>query len=530
MNFPTDAVLTQEAKVWTRRDLLRLTALGPFALSLSPHAYTQTAALPPLDAAAGSWQPWLVASVPGMRPTAPPASAEQDTPELRELLDLQARRGDATNALVRFWDPQGGLPRWTQILLDKLRESRTSPVRVARVLALFHTAIADATICCWEAKFAYRRLQPHRVDASLAPAVPVEGQLPSYPSEHATVAAAAATVLNSLFPAQTALVHDQRLTFDALANEAALSRLWAGTNYRSDLEIGIRVGQIVAWLAIQRGQNDGSAAVWNADTQPGRLGSTPPQKEAAAPYWSPTPPANVFPPLEPMAAYWDPWLLESPSQFRSAAPPGLQGSFPSEAFLQEVMEVKQVVDGLSAHPEQLQIARFWADNAGESFTPPGHWAQLALEQVVAANWSVPRAARALALVSAGLADSAIACWDTKYAYWLMRPITAIRTMRGQPFYDPAFLTPIATPPFPAYTSGHSTFSGCSAAVLEHLSPGGKVPDAFGQSVRFAAAAEQAAVSRLYGGIHYRSDNHEGLTCGTHVARLVVQRAHSDGAL
>jgi hypothetical protein len=154
---------------------------------------------------------------------------------------------------------------------------------------------------------------------------------------------------------------------------------------------------------------------------------------------------------------------------------------------------------------------------------------MAAEQVVAAKLSTPRAARAFALVSVGLADSAIACWDCKYAYWVLRPITAIRTLAGQPFYDPSFNTVIPTPPFPSYTSGHSTFSGCSAAVLEHLFPGGTVTDALGQRLGFAAAAEQAAQSRLYAGIHYRSDNEDGLACGRKVASLVIRRAQADGA-
>jgi hypothetical protein len=514
----------------TRRDLLRLTALAPLSLTLSGYARAQTpaGALPGRDPTAGRWQTWLIPSISAVRPAGPSRVAEQDTRELRELLDLQARRGDAAIALARFWDAQGGLPHWSRLLLEKIRENRVNPVRAARVMALFHTAIADATLCAWDAKFAYQRVRPGRAEPSLAPAVAVDDQLPSYPSEHAVVAAAAATLLNAFFPAQTATLHDQKMTFDAVANEAALSRLWAGASYRSDLEAGIRMGQAVAWLALARGQNDGSSAVWDATTQPGRLGATPPAKEAALPYWSPTAPGDVFPPLEPLAGFWDPWLLESPDQFRAPAPPALQQPFPSQEFLREVTEVKQAVDSLVAQPERLQLATFWADGAG-TVTPPGHWLQFALDQVVAANTSVPRAARALALVSVGLADSAIACWDSKFTYWIVRPITAIRTMTGQPFHDPAFLTPIVTPPFPAYTSGHSTFSGGAAAVLEHLFPGGKVADAFGQAVSYGAAAEQAAVSRLYGGIHYRSDNEAGLVCGRNVAGLVIRRARGDGA-
>ena len=111
---------------------------------------------------------------------------------------------------------------------------------------------------------------------------------------------------------------------------------------------------------------------------------------------------------------------------------------------------------------------------------------------------------------------------------LARRVTGAGTLVGQPFHDPAFLTPVVTPPFPSYTSGHSTFSGCAAKVLEHLFPNGLVEDAFGQNVPFEAAADQAAVSRLYGGIHYRSDNDDGLTCGRSVADLVIARLQRDG--
>jgi membrane-associated phospholipid phosphatase len=516
----------------TRRDLLRVLALSPLALPLAGRtAWPQTPGTPPLpEPTAGNWQTWLVPSPQATRPSAPRDTASAHVHlELQELLDLQSRRTDAVAARAQFWDPLAGIPRWSRILLEKIRETGTDPVRAVRALALFHTAIADATICAWDAKFAYRRLRPARLASDLTPIVAEADALPTYPSEHAAVAAAAATVLGYLFPAQTAPFHEGRMTFDAIANEAALSRLWAGTNYRSDLETGLRMGQAVAWLAIDRGESDGSKATWDAAAQPGRPGATPPSPEAALPYWMPTPPANIFPPLAPLAGYWNAWLLESPAQFRAPVPPGLQGTFPSEAILRETMEVKEAVESLERYPERLQIARFWADNPGESYTPPGHWIDISLAQIGATAMSAPRAARALALVSAGLADSAIACWDSKYHYWLVRPITVIRTLSDQPFYDPQFLTPVVTPPFPAYTSGHSTFSGCSAAVLEHLFPGGQTVNAAGEAVSFAAAAEEAAVSRLYGGIHYRSDNEQGLVCGRHVAGLVIRRAQGDGA-
>jgi hypothetical protein len=379
--------------------------------------------------------------------------------------------------------------------------------------------MADAAIATWQAKFLFQRLPPAVLDPGLASLSGSDSLLPSYPSEHAAIAAAAATVLNYLYPGKSAPVHGQRLSFEDAAQAAALSRLWAGANYRSDLDTGIHIGQAVGMLAVTRGRNDGSSTVWNASIQPGRV--------IGPPHWLPTLPANAFPPLEATAGTWQPWLLESPSQFRPSPPPALAGSFPSAQFLAEAAEVKRAVDHLT--PDQLWIAQFWADNPGASFTPPGHWAQIATDQVVSRHLSTPRAARALALIGVGAADSAIACWDCKFHYWVLRPITAIRTLAGQPFHDPDFLTPVVTPPFPAYTSGHSTFSGCSAAVLSHLFPGGTVADALGQQIGYDAAADQAALSRLYGGIHYRSDNDEGLACGRRIAELLIQRARTDGA-
>jgi PAP2 superfamily protein len=523
MAVSPDSVTLRPSETVSRRDLLRLMALSPVALGLSGVAEAAPGVFPRFpnpELTAGRWLPWLVSSAGTLLPPAPPArNSAQTQAELQELLNIQSARSDILRALVRFWDLQGGIPVWSQVLLDTVKSTSTNPVRAARALALLHTAIADATIAVWNAKFAYRRAQPSQLNRRLISLAAVHPALPSYPSEHAAIAGAAAAVLNYLYPGGTAQLLGRTLTFDQAAAEAGASRLWAGANFRSDVNAGFAIGQAVGALAVRRGQNDGSGAAWDPVTQPGRLFG--PQ------YWVPTPPANAFPPLLPLAGQWRPWVLAAGNQFRPGPPPALAGAFPSEEFLREAAEVKQTVDNLT--PEQLQIARFWADNPGASFTPPGHWAAIAAAHVAAAGLSTPRAARALALVAAGLADSAIACWDCKYAYWILRPITAIRTLSGQPFYDPNFLTPVVTPAFPAYTSGHSTFSGCSAAVLEHLFPGGKVSDAFGQSLSFEDAAGQAALSRLYGGIHYQSDNEVGLTCGRHVAGVVLERARHDGA-
>lgn len=511
-------IKTQDATL-SRRELLRYAAAGAVTLAVPEAALSATKAKQALDPKAGAWQTWLVPSTALYRPAAPPKkNSAQARAELVEVQGLQAALTADQRALIDFWDLQAGITQWSQILLEKVRENATDPVKTSRAMALLHTAIADAVTVAWSAKFTYKRVNPAKTHRSVKLLSAVQPTLPSYVSEHAAVAGAAAAVLNYLYPSQQATILGNPMTFDEAANTAAASRIWAGAAFRSDVEAGLLVGQAIGFLAVDRGVTDGSSAVWDPVAQPGRpIG---PQ------YWQPTAPGFVFPPLYPYAGRWNPWLLTAGDQFRPPVPPALQGSFPNAQFRAEALEVKQIGENLTN--QQRQIALFWNDGAG-SYTPPGHWMTTAIERTAQSGISAPRAARALALFAVGMADSAIACWDSKYAYWTVRPITAIQTMAGQSFYNPAWSSLITTPPFPTYVSGHSTFSGCASEILEYLFPGKKAQDAFGIQVPFRAAAEQAAVSRLYGGIHYRSDNDQGLVLGRKVAELVVRRAHTDGS-
>jgi membrane-associated phospholipid phosphatase len=127
------------------------------------------------------------------------------------------------------------------------------------------------------------------------------------------------------------------------------------------------------------------------------------------------------------------------------------------------------------------------------------------------NLSEVRWARNMALLNTALMDAAIACWDAKYFYFNPRPNQM----------DTRIKTVVGLPNFPAYTSGHSTFSGAAAAVLSHLVKG--------KAQEWNAMASEASVSRLYGAIHYRSDCEQGLICGKRVGGFAVLRAQSDGA-
>jgi hypothetical protein len=189
---------------------------------------------------------------------------------------------------------------------------------------------------------------------------------------------------------------------------------------------------------------------------------------------------------------------------RAPAPP----STSSEQMRSELAEVKRVSESLTS--EQLAIAQFWNDGAGTP-TPPGHWNDIASGPLQGAGWSEVRVARAFALVNMAMHDAAVVCWETKFHYFNPRPSQL----------DASIKTRIGLPNFPAYSSGHSTFSASAAAVLSYLFPS--------SASSFAALKDEASLSRLYAAIHYRSDIEAGKECGDRVGGYTVAFARADGA-
>jgi hypothetical protein len=185
------------------------------------------------------------------------------------------------------------------------------------------------------------------------------------------------------------------------------------------------------------------------------------------------------------------------------------------SFRAEAQEVYDVVTNLT--DEQKRIARFWSDDPMLSPTPPGHWVFIALRELDAEGASIDRQVDVIARLGIAVADGFIVNWRDKYLYNLLRPVTYIRRV-----IDPDWTPLLITPPFPEYPSGHSTQSGAAAAVLSaqfgdpypftdvtHEDDG--MPERSFES--FWAAAEEAALSRLYGGIHFRAAIEQGLAQG-----------------
>jgi PAP2 superfamily len=323
-----------------------------------------------------------------------------------------------------------------------------------------------------------------------------------------TVASSAlASILRALFPTAPAA---GREAIDALerrhASEAA-PFVPRGVHPRS-----AQRGAAVARHVFEWSSSDGGHEGFRTNFPP----YTPPSGPGL---WEPTPP-GFLPALQPSWGSNRPFVL--PSGSSCPAPPPLPYSEdPGSSFYAEAQECHVATTQLT--PEQEAIARFWSDDPGTTPTPPGHSVSILTQVARQHELPLDRAAVAYARLGIAVADAFVACWNTKYEHNLLRPVTCIRRL-----IDPAWTPLLITPPFPEYTSGHSVQSGAAAQVLTHLF--GSLPftdrthESRGMPARsfgsFFEAAEEAAISRLYGGIHYSAAIERGLEQGICIGRQV----------
>lgn len=245
---------------------------------------------------------------------------------------------------------------------------------------------------------------------------------------------------------------------------------------------------------------------------------TPPVGEGL---WRPTPPAFAANPLQPCWGQMRTFAIKDGSACDQGPPPTFSTA-PGSVFHDAALEVYNTVNNLTA--EQSAIALFWADNPGQTGTPPGHWIFILGQVLTDGGRDLAFASEAYAKVGIGVADAFITCWWSKYTYHTLRPITYIND-----HIDPTWATHIPTPPFPEYTSGHSTQSGSTGTSMTDLFGDNfaffddthAVIDLPGRSFdSFMQAAREAMVSRLYGGIHYTFGNETGFAQGECVGRAV----------
>jgi hypothetical protein len=243
--------------------------------------------------------------------------------------------------------------------------------------------------------------------------------------------------------------------------------------------------------------------------------------------WEPTPPLFTPNSLQPCWGQIRPMVLTTNKECAPLGHPAFSTN-PASTFYAAGQEVYNVGRGLT--DAQKTIADYWSDSAGATGTPPGHWIAIVSQIVRKDGLSLAAAAEAYARVGIAVHDAFIVCWDTKYIFNLQRPVTYIQNnidANWQPY--------LLTPAFPSYMSGHSTQSGAAARVLTDMfgikrfrdtthRDHGLVPSQKPRTFHsFDEAAAEAAVSRLYGGIHYTFDNNDGLMVGQCIGEVIRDR-------
>ena len=379
---------------------------------------------------------------------------------------------------------------WNAVMMAAIRIDNTGPTLSSRNLAILHLAIYDA------------------VNSVAVTHQPYLGSIEVTEPTSAEAAAAAAgyEVLKALYPGIRPRSDETFETWRDAAPETA------------DTTNGLALGVRCAHRLLDARAADGSAT------------DVPYIPSSAPGQWRRTPPF-FRPPLTPGWQFVAPFAIPDAADFLPPPPPALD-SAPYARDLGEVRDLGSRTSTLRT-PEQTLIARYWSDFSYTAM-PPGHWHEIASTILGNHGIALEPTARAMALLSLAQADAAIVCWDAKFRYNLWRPVTAIQRAGedGNPATDPdpEWDHLLAAPPFPAYPSGHSTFSQASATVLadfmgtdaiQFTTASDSVPGVFRNFSSLSECAAEIGRSRIYGGIHFEFDNREGKRIGATVARHVT---------
>lgn len=367
-------------------------------------------------------------------------------------------------------------------MLDAIRTDTTNPTLSSRNLAILGASTYDAVNSITRTHQPYLSLLEAAPDAS----------------PEAAVMGAGREVMRVLYPSFRPRTEDLFETQrSALATSASVTN-------------GLKLGHEAAVRMLAHRAADG------ANTE------VPYIPNAAPGQWRRTPPF-FRPPLTPHWGRLQPFCLPSLESCRPVTPPALN----SPEYTAGLNEVKRLGGKGSRDrtAEQSQIATFWSDFSYTAM-PPGHWHEITATLAREHRLSLTESARLMALIGLAQADAAIVCWDAKYRWNLWRPITAIRRAaedgNPQTEADPAWDQFLISPPFPSYTSGHSSFSKASARVLTHFfgtdaltftARSDSLPGVFRTFHSVAACADEVGLSRIYGGIHFPFDNEEGKRTG-----------------
>ncbi|WP_454802441.1 phosphatase PAP2 family protein [Mucilaginibacter phyllosphaerae] len=474
-----------------------------------------------IDLDADTWIPILTASNTFTIATPDAFGTPNYAADLNEIKSYQRNLTNEQRDIIKYWSA-GSVLRWNEILRELVAKHNLPPYQnddgsypfpsaanplayplfpfsnppyAARAYAYVSAAQYDALVQAWKLKKQYKISAPYVNDAGVQALVP-KSALYSYPSEDAVVAGVTAKMMELLFPGDLDYIQKK-------VAEEKLYRIMAGANTRADMDAGESLGKQVAAVFLARARADGAGKAAGEKKDWDLLESST-TAAGNTPWISLELPKR--PPMLPMFTKVNPFLF--PSATVAALRPAPPFKTTSPEFKKEADEVLAMSQDHSREHER--IVAFWADGVG-TVTPPGHWNSIAAEEFVKHNYSEVRWARNFALLNMAEMDAAIVCWDAKYYYFNPRPtqmVLNIKTLTG-------------IPNFPSYTSGHSNFSGAAATILGYL-----VPE---KASAFMDMAHEAAMSRLYGAIHYRSDCEVGLQTGIKVGEYAVNRAKADGA-
>ena len=473
------------------------------------------------DINAGTWKPVLLTRPDTFSVAVPSATNSASyLAELNEIKGYQKNLSAEQKAQVKYWSA-GGVLRWNEMMRELVAKYNIAPYQnpdgsypipssanpfayplfpfanppyAARAYAYIAAAQYDALVACWHYKKLYNRAAPYVTDAAIVPTVS-QSNLPSYPSEAAVLAGVTAEMMKLFFPTEIANIQVK-------AEDCERAAIMSGTATRSDVVAGEALGRQIANVFIARAKVDNASKAVGTPTDWAALENNT-KARGEIPWISFENPKR--PPMLPLFGKVTPFLFDTATV--SVLRPGPPPSTSSAQMKKETEEVLSYVKNPTK--ENNRIVLFWADGVG-SCTPPGHWNTIACEDMLLKNFSEVRWARNLALLNMALMDAGIVCWNTKYYYYNPRPTQL----------DPNIKTLTGIPNFPAYISGHSTFSAAAATVLGYL-----IPE---KASLYMSMAEEASRSRLVGGIHYRSDCEVGLKVGANVGTYAVNRGKGDG--
>jgi hypothetical protein len=389
---------------------------------------------------------------------------------------------------------------WFDMLYDVVRSEGTTPPPASRIYGVSAVGLYESIVSGTEEN---RSLVGQLNDLSEMPEGKKKNHWPTV--ANAVLAQAIRGIFTSLKPENLDAINALEADFNALfQGQQSFDRSVAFGKEAADA--------VLAWAA-----TDGFAELNNSPYVPAPVAGA----------WEPTPPAFSTNPLQARWGQIRPMVLTSGAD---CAPPG-HPEFSSDTASQlhaTALEVYNV--GINLNDEQKTIADYWADGPVATGTPPGHWIALVGQFARNDALSLTAAAEAYARVGIAVHDAFIECWHFKYETNLQRPVTYINDN-----IDASWVPYIATPPFPTYPSGHSTQSGAAAVLLTDMfgirafidtirtDHDLGLPDEPRSFASFDHAAYEAAVSRLYGGIHYTFDNQDGLLNGRCIGHTIVRK-------